>query len=297
MIYLLYGEDTYRSRKKLNEIIEEYRKKTGSGLNYHCLDADENGVPELKNVLETSSLFSPKKLVVAKNYLSQDVFFDSVVRILASAKEVANMIIMLWDCALCGEAKKRFSEIETLADKTQEFALLENAALMRWMAKEAVARGVTLSPTMAARLALKGADLWAIANELDKMSVSGAENNGNENKQSTVFQLGDAFFSSRRETLHHLYKLIAQGEDDFGLFAYLGSHVRTLLAVKVSAAQGKTPAGVHPYVVKKSLALIRKIPQGKLPQLLQRFYEEDCKIKIGLSKPKDSIVQILFETT
>lgn len=297
MIYLLYGKDTYRSRKKLNEIVEEYRKKTGSGLNYYYLDADENGIPELKNVLETSSLFSPKKLVVAKNYFSQDIFFDAVVRILASIKDEANMIIVSWDSELCGEAKKRFQEIEALADKAQEFPLLENTALTRWIAKEAGARGITLSRNKATQLALKGGNLWAIANELDKIAVSIEESNEGESKPSTVFQLGDAFFFSRRETLYCLHTLLAQGEKDFHLFGYVGNYVRTVLAVKVSAAQGKTPAGVSPYVVKKVLALIPKIPPGKLPLLLQRFYEEDCKIKIGLSKPKDSLIQILFETT
>ena len=64
MIYLLYGEDTFRSRKKLAEIIEQYRAKMGSDLNVRRVDAEEEDLAVvLGGVLEAGSLFVQKKLV------------------------------------------------------------------------------------------------------------------------------------------------------------------------------------------------------------------------------------------
>ena len=42
MIIFLYGTDTYRSRQKLNVIIENYQKKYPQGLNFRTFDLEEN---------------------------------------------------------------------------------------------------------------------------------------------------------------------------------------------------------------------------------------------------------------
>jgi DNA polymerase III delta subunit len=42
MIYFLYGEDSFRSKEKLNEIILSYRQVHKSGLNLVYFDADKN---------------------------------------------------------------------------------------------------------------------------------------------------------------------------------------------------------------------------------------------------------------
>ena len=42
MIYSLYGPDTYRSRQKLKQIIEEFQKKSGGHLSLEKFDAEKD---------------------------------------------------------------------------------------------------------------------------------------------------------------------------------------------------------------------------------------------------------------
>lgn len=97
MIYLLHGSDTTRSQKKLQEIIEEYRKKSGSSLNFHQFDAEEVGLEKVKEVLDGGSLFGAKKLLVIK-YFFESLWDRKRAELLLSAyKDSPDTIIVLWD--------------------------------------------------------------------------------------------------------------------------------------------------------------------------------------------------------
>ena len=51
---------------------------------------------------------------------------------------------------------------------------------------------------------------------------------------------------------------------------------------------------LHPFVIKKALGLARGLSKEKLSSLPGRFFEEDFKIKVGLSQPKESLLRILL---
>ncbi len=64
MIILLYGEDTYREKKKVNEIMEEHRQKHKSGLNLRYLEGKNVSFDDLRNEMLGISMFKEKKLIV-----------------------------------------------------------------------------------------------------------------------------------------------------------------------------------------------------------------------------------------
>ena len=117
MIYLLYGSDTRRSIKKLNEITEEYRKKAGSGLNLYRFDAEEDDLEKIRQALGSSSLFAARKLVVIK-YVSLRPKPDELYSILEGVKDDSGMMVFLWDRELDA---KELSAIRPLCQKIQEF--------------------------------------------------------------------------------------------------------------------------------------------------------------------------------
>lgn len=299
MIYLLYGPDTYRSRQKLNEIIAGYRERAGSDLNLHRFDAAEDDFAALKIALETGSLFSPKKLVVVEQAFSTPHWEALHASVLAH-RGSTDTIVVLRDGALGEEAKKRLAEISPLTDKAQEFALLVGAGVERWIRQEAASRGLILSPVEFLVLAAKGGDLWAIANELDKLAVSdrGEKSGGAALAARTpkVFDLGDTFFSAPRQGLRHLLSLLSHGHEDMHLFSYLTNHARTLLAVKISQETHQPlKLGIHPFVVKKASQIVRTLSRDQLHSFFCRFFEEDWRIKVGLSRPQDSLIRMLWK--
>lgn len=238
MIYFLYGSDTQKSRRKLNEIIEEYRKKHGD-LNAHHFDAEETELERVKEALEAGSLFSPKKLVVIKYFFESKWDRDKFYKILEGAKDSADNIVLLWDREV---AEKEIKAVASYCKKVQEFKLSKIKA---------------------------------------------------QRSNVDIFRLGDTFFVSPREGLRCLLGLLYQGYDEFNLFAYLANHARTLLIVR-HYSENKKPVplqhGLHPYVVKKALALTGTISYDRLSRMISRFFSEDQKIKTGVTKPRDSLI-------
>ena len=59
MILFLYGPDNFRSKKKLEEIINQHRLKYKSGLNFAKIESnkDEEWFDQFKKRVETVSMF------------------------------------------------------------------------------------------------------------------------------------------------------------------------------------------------------------------------------------------------
>jgi DNA polymerase III delta subunit len=298
MNYLLYGEDSYRSRKKLGEIIEEYRKKSGSNLSLHHFDGEDDDLAMLKQIAGTLSLFDAKQLVVVEYALASGEQFGYVLDLVRSTTGAVDTMLLLWDRNLDQNAKKHLAEVRPFIAKVQEFKPLEGVARGRWIRQEADMRGVKLSPSEVALLASGNYDSWGIVQQLDKMAVNpGLRPTPAGTYTSTIFQLGDTFFTSRRDGLRHLLALFDAGEDEFGIFSYLVNHVRTLATIHAyTGTHQPVPAqhGIHPFVIKKASTTARQLSDGQLHSLLYRFFEEDWRVKVGLSKPKDSLIQILL---
>lgn len=299
MNYLLHGADTYRSRKKLNEIIAAYKEKAGAALNFHRLDGEDDNGAALSSLLGARSLFAGKRLVVAERVLGAEKMFSSLSRGLQQTQGARDTLVILWEAELEAEAKKRLAEIEALLDKRQAFDPLQGAALERWIREEAAARGLTLSPVETTALArASSGDLWAIHNELEKRVL--AQGSGaavGRAAEARIFDLGDAFFSAPPQALRHLAALLHGREEPYGIFAYLANHIRTLLLVKSHAESGRLiPASfkIHPYVIKKASAAVRGLGIEDLRQRLFSFFEEDLRVKTGINRPEDSLVRLVI---
>lgn len=300
MLYLLHGEDTFRSRKKLNEIVEQYRAKIGSDLNVHRVDAQEEDVATaLGGVLEAGSLFVKKKLAVVEYAISASKDMKLVRMLLEPVSVDQDTIVVLWERKLEKDAVKHLKEIEDILTNQQEFVRLEWLAIRKWVEQEARQRGAHLFPAHWTRLAAKGGDLWAISNELDKYSVSpSGDLQAILSEERTLFQLGDTFFTNIREGLYNLLSLMSQGEDMFGVFSYLGNHARNLLAIRAAVDEKKSvpkELGIHPFVVKKGTALVRNLDVHRLCSLVRQFFEADWKIKTGQIRPDEALVEILLD--
>lgn len=297
MIYLLYGSDTYRSRKKLQEIIAEYQRKMGGVYDFHKLDAAEDNLSSLKSLTDMQSLFSKKKLVVVENVFTDLEDTDLLVKSIEKIRDSRDVVAVLWDKAV---DKKKLLFIEKIATKVQEFKSLTGASLQKFIEDESGKRGLKLYPAHLLKINGLGSDLWAVTRELDKLMVAGNEamlEKENAFDEKKIFDLADTFFSQRKIALQVLLQLLHQGEDEFGIFTYLANHARKLLIIK-SYLENRQPVpsslGIHPYIVQKSSSILREIPMKKLEKILVRFFEEDGKIKIGLSSPQESLLNILY---
>jgi DNA polymerase III delta subunit len=80
MIIFLYGPDTYRSRQKLNEIIEHYKKIHKSGLNLKYLNLSEKDLEDFKDEFQSISMFTEKKLLVLEGAFTNQNFKENFLK-------------------------------------------------------------------------------------------------------------------------------------------------------------------------------------------------------------------------
>ena len=87
MLIFLYGPDSYRINRKLNEIIEQYQKIHKSGLNLRYFDLSDKDMvfQDFSDEFQQKSMFKEKKLIVLKNAFShpgfQDEFLSEIKRL------------------------------------------------------------------------------------------------------------------------------------------------------------------------------------------------------------------------
>ncbi|GAH61420.1 unnamed protein product, partial [marine sediment metagenome] len=77
MIIFLYGQDTYRSRRKLNEIIEHHKKIHKSGLNLKYLNLNEKSFEDFKDEFQSISMFAEKKLIIFEEAFTNQNFKEN----------------------------------------------------------------------------------------------------------------------------------------------------------------------------------------------------------------------------
>lgn len=170
MVIFLHGQDSYRSRQKLNEILEQYKKTPKSGLNLKFFDCEEQGVSigDLKDNIRQTSMFKEKKLVVIINLFTDPNLKD---KFLKEAKEFLDSedIVIIYEEK---DVKKSDPLLKFLVKntKSQEFKILDGQNLKNWVKKEVEKqKGVINNDALLMLIDYVDNDLWWMANEIQKL--------------------------------------------------------------------------------------------------------------------------------
>lgn len=111
-----------------------------------------------------------------------------------------------------------------------------------------------------------------------------------EKEDDNIFSMVDAVVSGNKKVA---FKLLDDqrklGEDNTYLFSMILRQFRILIQLrdlfdredKMTSDALATTLGLHPYVVKKSLPLVRQYPLAKLKNIYQHLLEIDIKTKTG----------------
>jgi DNA polymerase-3 subunit delta len=299
MIYLIFGEDTFRASRKLKEIIEKYRKIHKSGLNLKVLDLKEKNFEDFKREFESSSMFSEKKLLILKNASKNKEFQENFLKNLEKFEKSKEIFFFFEEDDLRGDSF--FEEIKKHG-KSQEFKLLGRVKLKIWVKQEFAKYGVEIEDRAIERLIfLIGNDLWRMSEEIKKLI---AFKKGKEIKERDVeilispkleidiFKAIDAI-SSRNKKLafKFLHDLLKRGEKPAVLFSMIKYQFRNLIEVKDLIEKGekipqiKNKIELHPFVLEKILRISQKFKIEELRKIYQRIFNFDLAIKTGKIEP------------
>ena len=186
MIIFLYGSNTYKSRQKLNELKDKFRREVDPGeRSLSVIDGERATVDKINEGVKASSLFTRKTMVIVENIFSNksQVILDGIHEYLkkqftlakkikeAVVKEDAGNIIIFWDNTT-GEklGKNKLFLLLSKERFAQNFKPLSNTETAGWLKTEVEARGGKIKPQAVTYLvSLFGNDQRQLKNEIDKL--------------------------------------------------------------------------------------------------------------------------------
>ena len=320
MIYFICGEDSYRSKRKLEEIVLGYKEKHKSGLNLIYVDAGINDFKDFYSNLQINSMFAEKKLIILKDVFNNTKFQEGF---LENIKELENSkdIIIVYEDNKPDQRTKIFKGLQKNA-KCQEFDLLTPINLKKWILSEFSAQGGPASSWENNKVKINeeainllinfvGSNLWRMSNEINKLSnyKRGSVVNKEDvdllvkpNIESDIFKTIDALASKNKKlALFLLHKHLDNGDFPLYLLSMMAYQFKNLLIIKELSAQGgpasgwQKKSGLHPFVVQKSSYLCNQFSMLELKKIYWKIFQVDADIKIGKIEAEMAIDLLLSE--
>ncbi len=314
MIIFFYGPDTFRSSQKVKEIIDGYKAKHKSGLNFSRLEWAVDSLARVKEIISSVSMFDEKKLVVVYGVcLAPEVEQEKLIELI-DKKDISKdegIIMVFFE----KETQEKSVFSQWLIKKTkmaERFDYLTGAKLSGWIKKETEKSGGQISSGAVEKLiAFVGSDLWQMKSELLKLAAysRGAQITEKDidflvksKIDSNIFATIDALAARNKNLAYKfLHQHLSQGENEIYILTMFVYQFRNLLQIKnlvdsgVSFAALAKKTGLHPFVIKKSWQQLGHFSQDVLKRVYERLLELDIAIKRGRIEPQAALDLIVAE--
>ncbi len=281
MIYLIFGEDTRRSR----ELLREFEKRFPSAHQIVDCAADQD------YQFGSRSLFAAKEYLVLKNPSALDPLRHNELQVHLARWAKDDSVVVAYEEGV-PEKNKIFSALKKHASKKQEFVPLAGAELERWLGNEAKKRGGSLTSAQKKTLLLQGGNnLWKLERELEKVLLGGETPVGPDTvEERELFLLGDLWGRREKERAFlHYERLLSGGLGADQVFRTLLWHVKNLCL----AASGEV-SKMNPFVARKAKEQARNFSREKLSQAHEDLVMLDVHEKWGQGSIELGLVKFLL---
>lgn len=313
MVLFLYGEDSYRSRQKLKQIEEKFKKSDKSRMNFIKIDGERAVWREIEKEIIAPPFLHDKKLVIVENFLAKrGQKLDEATEFLKKEKIPAGTILVFYEADSPDERTAIFKFLNK-PKQAEKFNLLDPVRLPAWIAAAAEERGVKIDRQAAGLLAeLVGSDLWQASGELDKLAAYcrktgkiGAEEVRKMVRgkfDENIFALTDAIAAkNKRMAFKILNEQIEAGLKETQIFFMLVRQFRLLLQIKEIVAKNYSflsPSDpglkskiaaelkLHPFVVQKTLQQIKNYSIPELKKIYKNLLAMDMRMKRTRANPR-----------
>jgi DNA polymerase III subunit delta len=261
MIIFLYGEDTFRSKQKLNELKDKFSRDIDpSMLNIEELDGEKITTENFKQVIGTGGFLVKKRMIIVENLIgknknkkTQEEVVGVIKKIeergVVSDKQKDDNIIIFWEelgvATKDYKSKKLSGELYEYLKECKyvfEFLQLDNIKLASWIRQKFNLKEKEIKPEAVNLLvSLVGSDMWKLNNEINKLVAGGdiiieidkIKELVSENFNDNIFELTDAVAEKNKKTfLYLLERHLRSGADSSYLLSMLTRQFRILLQAK-----------------------------------------------------------------
>ncbi len=268
MIIILFGEDTFRIRQKLQLIKQKFSKKDIQGLNWISFDAEEKtSFDAIKGAIETVPFLTKKKTVALKNFFTRGR--ESVQKSLVDYfkkpfPEHVNLIVVEeFDeedrkKLKKGNKKKIWQKLLSFADQQEDFTPLSPLALKNWIKSEVKKKGGSVEEdALSALVAYCGNDLWQIYQEINKLA--------------NYLKKDKRIFTVTKRTVD----LLVQAKLNDRIFQTIDAVANKNISLALSCLQENLAVGLDPhYVLSMLIYQFRNLLKAKTLMLEGKNYYE-----------------------
>lgn len=306
MIIFLYGQDSYRSRQKLNEIINRYKEAHKSELSLRRFEGKDLAFDDFKNEFQTASMFKEKKLLILDNVFSNKEFKEEFLKNSARLAKTDDVIVF-YENNKVALNDSLFKFLKKNA-KIQEFETISGQKLRNWLKREFEKRQANIEPMAQDRLInFVGNDLWQLSNEIEKLSAFRKKDVIKPEDinllvkpkiENDIFKTIDAIgMNNKKQALNLLHKHIEKGDNPVYLLAMISYQFRNILQIKDLIERGKplVSSKLHPFVIRKTSQQAKSFSIGELKKIYRKIFEVDYNIKTGKIEPQTALDLLIAE--
>lgn len=309
MIIFLYGQDSYRMRQKLEEIVEGYKSANKENFSLVKISAHEKDFRHLLDNLSTISIFGGKKLIIARDIFLNEKFKEEFLKEIVNLRDSKDIIIVFEE-----NPDKRTALFKALFknSKHQEFNLLDEKNIRLWLRSE-LEKNYLKADASAQNLLLSyiGNDLWRQSSEIKKLaafkkdqllSKEDVELQVRPQIENNIFKTIEAIaFKNKKEASQLLHGHLDNGDSPLYLLSMIAYQFRNLLIIKDLIVKKKPysailkKSGLHPFVVQKTYSLCNRFDFLELKKIYLRIFQMDSGIKVGKIDPETALDLLVSE--
>ena len=305
MIIFLYGKDTYRSRQYLHKMMEKFRvERDPQGLNLTRIDCEHTTEPIMQEIL-SSPFLAEKRMVVVENLLmsKQITVQEDLLTRIEEKTLPQDVILIIWEAIEKPKTNKAKALFERLGKEqfTQHFEELTGVKVVGWVMAEVQERGGTIARDAATTLAhVEGNNMWRLAGLIDQLvsyafgrtiTLADVALFTEEKVDDNIFSLVDAIVQKQTaKAFTMIQEQYRVGNDAGYVFAMIVRQYRILLQLRDLYDRGEDlqssalakDLGIHPFVIKKSLPLVKRYTLEDLQRIHNDLLTVDYQTKRGI---------------
>lgn len=296
-VYLFSGDDVFRKREIIKQIITALKVDEFNLTQEDCLQTKEIG--EILTLANTMPAFADRRVIVLNNI--DKLTKNPMAALVNYLQNPLNTTCLV----LCHNDYKKFKKDKTLTSALREdsaevlFDELKGAGLQKWLKENFTAKGLNISSdTLFMLEELVGADLNALTMEIEKLSLLLEKREDKTvteedllcsigySKEENPFALNNAVLSlNKKEALKIIDNLLKAGEEPIAILNKISNPAMKLFRIKrlteagVSSFQITAAAGLMPWEA-RLVNVARNLPPSKVMlKAIDKIIEADLAFK------------------
>ncbi len=317
MIITIFGEDTFRSRKLLQEQVDEFKKRRDpTGLNVVFIDGKNEKGDNIFREATSSPFLAERKMIVIKNILSakDEKLFEKLIEAIKNKSFPEVNVIVFFQEEEIGKSKinNEFFGLLKKENFVYENKALSESELRVWVEKEIKLRGGKINYSALNNLIrFTENDSWLLNSLIDQLVAYKKDEEikiedialfVEEKTEDNIFALAEAVaYGEKTKALKMINDQREKGKDDGFLFSMILRQFRILTQAKNIL---KNNPGLNfeavareikqkPFVIKKVWSLLQK-EESWFEKIYDKMLDMDLKVKTGVAK-QDVLLDLLVE--